>query len=104
MTDINQLVAEIRQATDFQKNKKILREKIQTDLHLAYNGGLFKLSHELPAFVATWPNDELYIEDCYETPVKVDKQQFLIAAREQYQLVMNRWHSEYEHVKQQRKI
>ncbi len=59
MTDTNELVNEIRLATDFQINKKILREKIQTDLHMTHNGGLFRITPELIAFVKTWPVDEL---------------------------------------------
>jgi len=61
MTNIETLVAEIRQATDFQANRRTLREKIQTDLHMTHNGGLFKVTPELLAFIKTWPVDELYL-------------------------------------------
>lgn len=104
MNDIEPLVTEIRRATDFQINKKILREKIQTDLHIPFNGGLFKLSPELFAFVSTWPLEELYLEDTYQNPIKINRQEFLIVAQEQYQKVMNYWHNEYEQLKQIRKI
>ena len=53
MTNIETLVAEIKQATDFQANKRTLREKIQTDLHFTHNSGLFKATPELLAFVKT---------------------------------------------------
>ena len=76
MNDVELLVNQIRQATDFQKNKIILREKIQTDLHLVHCGGLFKITPELIAFVKTWPVDELYLEDTYNNPIKVDRQVF----------------------------
>ena len=104
MSEINDLVEEIKLATDFQINKKILREKIQTDLHMAHNGGLFKITPELIAFVKTWPTDEIYLEDTYQNPVKIDKQTFLVTAQQHYQLVMNRWHNEYEQLKKIRKI
>lgn len=104
MSEINDLVEEIKLATDFQINKKILREKIQTDLHMAHNGGLFKITPELIAFVKTWPIDEIYLEDTYQNPVKIDKQTFLVTAQQHYQLVMNRWHNEYEQLKKIRKI
>lgn len=104
MSDINDLVEEIKLATDFQINKKILREKIQTDLHMAHNGGLFKITPELIAFVKTWPVDEIYLEDTYQNPVMVDRQTFLVTAQQHYQLVMNRWHNEYEQLKKIRKI
>lgn len=104
MTDVDNLVKEIRLATDFQINKKILREKIQTDLHLAHNEGLFKITPELIAFVKTWPVDEIYLEDTYQNPVKIDRQTFLVTAQQHYQQVMNRWHNEYSELKKIRKI
>jgi hypothetical protein len=104
MDNVDLLVNQIRQATDFQKNKLILREKIQTDLHLAHAGGLFKITPELIAFVKTWPVDELYLEDTYNNPIKIDRQTFLVQAQQHYQLVMNQWHNEYQELKKIRKI
>jgi hypothetical protein len=104
MTNIETLVTEIRQATDFQANKRTLREKIQTDLHFPHNGGLFKVTPELLAFVKTWPVDEIYIEDVYENPIKIDRQTFLVTAQQHYQTVMNTWHQQYEELKTKRRI
>jgi hypothetical protein len=104
MTTIETLVAEIRQATDFQSNKRTLREKIQTDLHFTHNGGLFKVTPELLAFVKTWPVDEIYLEDVYENPIKIDRQTFLVTAQQHYQTVMNTWHQQYEELKTKRRI
>ena len=101
---IESLVNEIRQSTDFQINKKILREKIQTDLHMTHNGGLFKITPELIGFVKTWPVDELYLEDVYQNPIGIDRQVFLVTAQQHYQQVMNRWHNEYEQLKKIRKV
>ena len=72
MSDLEKITQEIRLATDYQVNKRILREKIQTDLTLPYNGGLFKVSIELLAFLTTWPNDELFLEDTYQNPIKIN--------------------------------
>jgi hypothetical protein len=104
MSDINPLIDEIRLATDYQINKRILREKIQTDLHMAHAGGMFKITPELIAFVKTWPVDEIYLEDTYQNPVKIDRQTFLVTAQQHYQQVMNRWHNEHEQLKKIRKI
>ena len=104
MTTLDTLVAEIQQATDFQANKRTLREKIQTDLHMTHNGGLFKITPELLAFIKTWPVDELYLEDVYENPIKIDRQVFLVTAQQHYQTVMNTWHQQYEELKTKRRI
>ena len=104
MNDLDNIVNEIRLSTDFQTNKRILREKIQTDLHMTHNGGMFKVTPELLAFVKTWPVDELYLEDLYENPIKIERQTFLVTAQQHYQTVMNTWHQEYENLKKIRKI
>jgi hypothetical protein len=104
MTDINSILDEVKLSTDFQINKKILREKIQTDLHITHNSGMFKITPELLAFVQTWPSEELYLEDVYENPVQINKQIFLTVAQQHYQTVMNRWHQQYEDIKKIRKI
>jgi len=101
---INQLVEQIRVATDYQKNKQALREKILTDLHLPYAGGLFLIDTNLLAFLATWPSDELYLEDIYGNPIHIIKQELLDKARQHYQTVMNTWHMEHEKIKRIRKI
>ena len=104
MSELDQLVTQIKQATDYQTNKRILREKILTDLHVAYNNGLFKVSPELIAFLATWPSDELFLEDTYENPIKIARTEFLTLCQDHYQRVMNTWHIQFEEIKRARRI
>ena len=101
---INDLVKSVRLATDYQKNKRILKEKITADLHMPYNNGLFKVTPELLAFAATWPDDILYIEDTYENPIEIDRSEFLIKARQHYQTAMNEWHQQHEELKRIRRV
>jgi hypothetical protein len=102
--EIESIVQRVKQATDYQTNKRMLRERMQTDLHFPYNNGLFKVTPELLAFVATWPIEELYLEDVYENPIQIDKQIFLVTAQQHYQKVMNTWHQQHEELKHIRKI
>jgi hypothetical protein len=104
MSDINQLVDQIKQSTDYQINKRTLREKVTTDLHVAYNNGLFLVTPELIAFLATWTNSELFLEDIYQNPIKIDREEFLKQCQGHYQMVMNRWHIQHEELKRVRKI
>lgn len=104
MSEIEKLTTEIRRATDYQANKRILREKILTDLHFPFNGGLFKVTLELLAFVLTWPNDILYLEDTYQNPIEINKQEFLAIAQQHYQTVMNTWHQQHAELKKIRKV
>ena len=104
MTEIDQLVTQIKQATDYQINKQILYEKIQTDLHFPYNGGLFKATQELIGFLNAWDSDELFLEDTYNNPIKVDRKEFLDLCKQHYQMVMNTWHIQHEEIKRARKV
>jgi hypothetical protein len=104
MSNLNQLITEIRLATDYQVNKRILREKIQTDLHVPYNGGLFKVTPELIGFLNTWNSDELFLEDTYQNPIKILRQEFLTKCQQHYQLVMNEWHIQHEEIRRARKV
>jgi hypothetical protein len=106
MNKLEQLTEEIKLATDYQINKRILREKIQTDLHFAYNGGLFKVTPELLMFSSSWPRHEsLYLEDTYQNPVHIiDPEFFATQCKEHYQQVMNRWHQQHGELKRIRKI
>lgn len=101
---ISNIAAQVKLATDYQTNKIILKEKIQTDLHMVYENGLFKITPELLAFVATWPTDYLYLEDTYQNPIEIDRQVFLVKARQHYQQVMEIWHQQHEELKRIRKV
>jgi hypothetical protein len=104
MSDLEQITQQIRLATDYQINKRILREKIQTDLHFAYNGGLFKATPELFAFVAAWGEEELFLEDTYQNPIKVTRLEFLELCKQHYQMVMNTWYIQHEEIRRARKV
>jgi hypothetical protein len=104
MSDINELVDQIKQSTDYQINRRILREKIRTDLHVPYNNGLFLVTVELIAFLATWPSEELFLADTYENPVKINRQEFLTLCQQHYQMVMNEWHIQHDELKRIRKV
>jgi hypothetical protein len=104
MSDLPKIVEQVRLATDFQTNKQILREKIQTDLHFTHNGGMFKVTPELLAFVQSWPIDILYLEDVYQNPVEIDKQVFLVMAQQHYHRVMNEWNDQYNELRKIRKV
>ena len=104
MSDLEQITNEIRLATNYQTNKRILREKIQTDLHVAYSGGLFKVSPELIAFLNSWDTDELFLEDTYQNPIKINRNEFLTLSKQHYQMVMNSWHIQHDELNRIRKV
>lgn len=106
MSELEKLTTEIKRATDYQVNKRILREKIQTDLHFTYNGGLFKATPEQYAFVTAWQGDpdNFFLEDTYGNPIKINIKEFIEIATEHYSRVMNTWNQQHAELKRIRKI
>ena len=104
MSIVEEIVNEVKRSTDYQTNKKMLRERILTELHLPYNNGLFKITPELLAFVSTWPLDIMFLEDVYQNPIEIEKQIFLVKAQQHYHSVMNNWHDQHNELKRIRKV
>lgn len=98
------IIEQIKQATDFQINKKILKEKIDSDLLIVYREGLFKCDYSLIAFLSIWDQDEIYLEDSYNNPICVNRLELLNLCKQHYQSVMNDWHAEYSKLQSIRKI
>lgn len=96
------IVAHARARFDHATAKRVLKEKYQAKLIFAYNGGMFKTTPELLAFVQSWPINELYLQDLYDNPIEVDKQVFLIKLQQHYHEQMNAWHVEYTEMMKQR--
>lgn len=96
------IVAHARARFDHATAKRVLKEKYQGKLIFAYNGGMFKTTPELLAFVQSWPINELYLQDLYDNPIEVDKQVFLVKLQQHYHEQMNAWHVEYTEMMKQR--
>lgn len=104
MNSISQLAESVRQATDIQINKKLIRETVKTNLHFTYNGGMFLASPELLSFVATWPDQTLFLADVYENPIEINRLEFYDLAKQHYQVQMNAWHQQYQEITRVRKV
>ena len=76
--------------------RKNLRERIEAQLVVAHNGGLFKATPELIAFLWMWHDNDMVIEDAYHNPIRIDKLKLLEQLKEAYQFAMNAWHAEFE--------
>jgi hypothetical protein len=100
--DTDALIAHARARFDHVAAKRVLKEKYEARMIFGHNGGLFRTTPELLAFVKSWPVDELYLKDLYDNPVQVDKQVFLVKLQQHYQEQMNAWHNEYAELQKQR--
>lgn len=105
MTDIStKLKAQAEAKFELTVARKTLEERTEQQLLVAYNGGLFRASTELIAFLSTWPVDTLYLKDEYCRPVEVDRVVLLAKLSQAYSAVMNDWHTEYSKLIKIRKV
>ena len=74
------------------------------DLIVSHNSGLFVVTPDLIAFLSVWDDDLLYLEDHYGNPIQVNREELLTQCKQQYQKVMNRWHSQHAQLQTIRKI
>jgi hypothetical protein len=101
---LNTLALEIKQATDYQRNRTLLREQIKADLVVSHNDGLFVVTPELIGFLNAWDDDELFVEDQYGNPIKCNRMALLKQCKQQHQRVLNRWHGLHDELQRVRKI
>ena len=98
------IVDRVKQATSYQTNKKALRESIDAELHVTYNGGLFYVTPALIAFLNAWEEEDMFLEDTYNNPVSVKRSELFKLAVQRYQSVMNDWHVQHQELKSVRKV
>jgi len=99
--EVNKLKIQADQAFDRDIARLALKEKIDTQLCVAINGGLFRATPELIAFLSTWPVDTVYLTDIHNQPIELERVPALAQLSQAYQYAMNSWHEEYS---QQQKI
>ena len=76
--------------------RKNLKERVEGQLTIAYNGGLFKSTPELIAFLYSWDEDDLVLQDLHSRPIPVKRVDLLGKLKEAYQFAMNAWKVDYE--------
>jgi len=99
--DVNKLKIQADQAFDRDTARLALKEKIDAHLCVAINGGLFRATPELIAFLSTWPLETVHLKDIHNQPVELERVPALAQLSQAYQFAMNSWHEEYS---QQQKI
>jgi len=97
------LLAHARARFDHAAAKRTLKEKYQSKLIFAHNGGMFKAGPELINILnAAEGQQGIYLLDLYETPVIVDYKELLNLAQTRWQETMKSWFEEYTQLSKNR--
>jgi hypothetical protein len=89
---------------DHATHRLALAEKIETQLCIVHNGGMFKATPDLISFLWSWPDDELVLKDLHNNPIKCNRKELETALREAYRYAMNAWLIEFDESKKVRKL
>lgn len=100
--DSNELVKQSRARFDHEAARRNLREKYHARLIFAHSGGMFRAGPELLVLLNMYPNQQIVIEDLYQTPISINTQELHAIATARWQEQMNAWLVEHDHLAQQR--
>jgi hypothetical protein len=100
--DIQNLIIESKARFNHNQAKQYLKDKYQSKLTFADQGGLWVSSPSLLSQLASTNDKNLVLLDEYENPVKVDRNILLQKANEIYVSVMEQWHDEWSILEKKR--
>lgn len=93
--DTKKLINEAKARFNHNSAKAYLKNKYQSKLIVADQGGLWTSTPELIAFLSSTQDTTSILLDSYNNPIKVDTTKLLIKLKETYRIVMEEWHNEF---------
>lgn len=97
-----QLIRDIKARFSHNSSKEYLKEKYNSKLIFADQGGLWKTTPEFISFLTAHINTTAVLLDNYDNPIKVNTTQLLAKASSIYKTVMEEWYNEFEELKNKR--
>jgi hypothetical protein len=88
--------------TTLNQQKRLLKEKFDSNTLMAYNGGLFRIT---PEFLSGYDIESEWVLDINQQPIKIeDHQEFLNDARNIYRTAIKEYGEEYQKLRRQRSV
>jgi hypothetical protein len=100
--NIDGLITEAKAKFNHNSAKAYLKEKYQSKLIFADQGGLWKATPELIAFLGSCMVEQIVVLDQYENPILIIKSELLHKAIEVYNQTMRAWHEEFTELRKKR--
>lgn len=89
--DPNKLKEFADAAFDRELHRKNIKESADALLSVPLNGGLFIATPTLIAFLNSWDEADLVVEDFHKNPIKVNRVELLTKLKEAYQISTSTW-------------
>ena len=100
--DTKLLISEAKARFNHNSAKAYLKDKYESKLIVAEQGGLWKADQQTITFLLSMPNGELVLMDTFDNPVKVDRLSLTYKLIEVYNSVMTEWANEWKELEQKR--
>jgi hypothetical protein len=101
--DTNQLIADTKARFSHNSAKAYLKDKYDSKLMVADQGGLWKADTQTISFLNTMSDDNFVILiDTFNNPVQVDRSKLLELLQNTYTTVMLEWYKEWKDLENKR--
>lgn len=100
--DTKQLVLDAKARFAHNSAKDYLKEKYESRLLVAEQGGLWRADVQTISFLHACPHKEVVIIDTFNNPVKVDRSSLVEKLGEVYSSVMQEWYNEWKELENNR--
>ena len=100
--DTKTLITEAKARFNHNSAKSYLKDKYESKLIVADQGGLWQASVELISFLHNCKQTEVVILDNYSNPVRVHRDLLLTKLENTYNFVMEQWHNEWKQLENNR--
>jgi gas vesicle protein len=96
--DTKTLISEAKARFNHNSAKAQLKDKYDGKFIIAEQGGLWKASPEIIAFLNTIDDNFMILIDNFNNPVQVNREQLLNVLKDTYQKVMLEWYKEWKEI------
>jgi len=100
--DTNELINDLKIRFNHNSAKDYLKNKYESKLIVADQGGLWKATIEIISFLSTNNQEQIVLMDSFNNPVKVDRILLLNKLTNIYNQVTNEWYTEWSELERQR--
>lgn len=100
--DTKTLINEARARFNHNSAKAYLKEKYDTRLIVAEQGGLWKANLETINFLNSSNSEFIILLDSFQNPVEVNRKELLNKLTETYEAVMREWYNEWTDLEKKR--
>lgn len=100
--DTKTLISEAKARFNHNSARAQLQDKYDGRLIIAEQGGLWKASPEIIAFLSAMDDNFVIVIDNFDNPVQVNREQLLVVLKDTYQKVMLEWYKEWKELETKR--